>query len=66
MLLLTIITSLALMPELDRPTALIAVRILRSVRLTSSDWESAPAHQKREVLIDENGEKLTVRLIEFQ
>ena len=66
MLMLTAITSIAVAPDSNRVWARATVRIYRSVRLTPTDWKSAPARQKREVVIDENGEKLTIRLIEFE
>lgn len=64
MILLLAIAAIAA-PAPSRAKA--TVRILRSVSVTPVDWENAPAHRKREVVIrDENGQPLRIRVIEHE
>jgi len=65
MILLFAIAAIAAPPAQSRSRA--TVQILRSRSVTPVDWENAPSHQKREVVIrDENGQPLRVRVIEHE
>lgn len=48
-------------------TATATVRILRPAPATKADWDRAPEHRKRDVIvIDADGEKRTIRIIEHE
>ena len=67
MLALLAIAAITPSPQPSRAKATASVRIHRSARVTSSDWEDAAPHRKREITIrDEKGEKLVIRVIEFE
>jgi hypothetical protein len=40
------------------------VRIMPSARVSHLEWQSAP--RRREIVMEENGRRVTVRLVEFE
>ena len=67
MLALLAIAATAGSPAPSRAKATATVRIYRSVRVSPSDWKGAASHRKREITVyDKKGEKLVIRVIEFE
>jgi len=60
MFLLAVIAAVTVPPEQAGTT----VRIVRAQAAKKAEWERA--RRKREIVIQENGRKITVRLIEFE
>jgi len=46
------------------PQAQAMARILRGQRVTREDWQRS--RRKREIVVQEDGQKVTVRVIEFE
>ena len=46
------------------PQARVSVRIVRAQRVSKEEWERSA--RKREIVIDETGRKVVVRLIELE
>ena len=46
------------------PQARATVRILPAARISYEAWKSAP--RRREILLQDNGRRVTVRLVEFE
>ena len=47
-----------------QPQARATARILPAARITQAEWSSAP--RKREIVVNDQARRLTVRLIEFE
>ena len=46
------------------PQARAMVRIMPIARVSHLEWQSAP--RRREIVMEENGRRVTVRLVEFE
>ena len=46
------------------PQAHATVRIMPAARVSYQEWKSAP--RRREIILEENGRRMIVRLVEFE
>ena len=66
MLLLATIATVTALSQVD-VRARATVRIYFAAKVTSTEWEKSPALHKREKVIQaDNGERLRLRLIEYE
>ena len=59
-MLFALIATLATQPAQARAT----VRIMPAARISRDEWKKAPG--RREIVIEEKGQQVTVRLVEFE
>lgn len=67
MLLAAALAALAQPAVQPRASARVSVRIVAPARVSAADWTVAPGRLRRETLIhSETGQRMRVRLIEYQ